>query len=352
MGSLWKGGVTAVQSWARSFNDRGGLYGRPVNVIVADDGADPARSKANVKDLVERHGVVALVGDFSAATRAAHSAYIAEKKIPVVGGEGGTDDWVQNPMYFLPMPFGDVQIYGSLVEASLLGKKKLAFLYCAEVDACRAGADWAQDFSRELGLEVVYSGQISVAQPDFTAECLQARNRGADMMFIAADATATARGVTSCFRQNYKPLFVNVNAMQSDLLVENAGLAAGGITLAGDQPVFPWFLKDGSPGITEFVAALQRYAPGNRPDGSTAMGWASAKLLEKALRRSGDPTSAGILRGLWSLKDETLDGLTIPLTFTERQRSSKGRCWFPTQIKDGAWTAPLGAGPRCANRNF
>jgi len=31
----------------------------------------------------------------------------------------------------------------------------------------------------KLGLDVVYTTQASVAQPDFTAECLNARNAGA-----------------------------------------------------------------------------------------------------------------------------------------------------------------------------
>jgi branched-chain amino acid transport system substrate-binding protein len=323
-----------------------------VNVIVADDGGDPARSKANVKDLVEHRGVVAIVSDFSLITRRSHSSYLTEKRIPVVGGEGGTSEWLENPTYFSQVPYGDVQIYGALTEAKLAGRTKLAFLYCAEAQTCSDAVGWASDFAPEVGVKLVYQGQISVAQPDFTAECLQARNRRADVVFFAADHTAISRGVTSCNRQGYNPLYMSISAMQTDELTHNSALAAAGLTMVGNQPTFPWFLKDGSPGVKDFALALQRYAPGTAPAGSTAIGWSAAKLLEKAIRRSGDASSVGILQGLWGMRDETLDGLTIPLTFAEGQKPSKGRCWFATQIRDGQWQAPLGPTARCAHRTF
>jgi branched-chain amino acid transport system substrate-binding protein len=46
--------LEALQVWTASINARGGLNGHRVRLIVADDGGDPARSKALVQDAVER----------------------------------------------------------------------------------------------------------------------------------------------------------------------------------------------------------------------------------------------------------------------------------------------------------
>ncbi|MDQ1492197.1 MAG: branched-chain amino acid transport system substrate-binding protein, partial [Actinomycetota bacterium] len=48
-GSSQAGFPVAVQMWAASVNRRGGICGRPVQVIVSDDGSDPARYGAAVR---------------------------------------------------------------------------------------------------------------------------------------------------------------------------------------------------------------------------------------------------------------------------------------------------------------
>jgi branched-chain amino acid transport system substrate-binding protein len=62
-------------------------------------------------------------------------------------------------------------------------------------------------------------------------------------------------------------------------------------------------------------------------------------LFERAAagRLSAKPTSAQILDGLWSLKGETLGGLTYPLTFTKGQNAEVKSCWWLARIGDGAF---------------
>ena len=73
----------------------------------------------------------------------------------------------------------------------------------------------------------------------------------------------------------------------------------------------------------------------------SALGWVSAKLLQRAATGLPDPpTPEAILRGLWTLRDETLGGLTHPLTFVQDQNAPKRTCWFNLQIADRAWRSP------------
>ena len=334
-------------------NDAGGLNGHQVKLFTEDDGGDPARSKANVKALVERRGIVALLADFSLITRGGHSQYLLDKKIPVLGGEAATPEWTQNPVYFSVVSGAEVEMYGVLDDIGAMGKTKLAYLYCAEAQGCRDGLGWIEKYAPERGVKLVYSRQISVAQPDYTAECLQARNSGADVVFFAGDDSTIARAAGSCARQQYQPLFLSLNAMQTDRMARSPSLSGAGLTMYGNQPLFPWFLTIGTPGIVEFATMLRRYRQGVGVDGATAIGWTSGKLLEAALRREFGPiTSAAIMRGLWTITDETLGGLIAPVTFIEGKPTPQGRCWFPTAIEDGQWTAPKGPTPRCADRTF
>lgn len=353
IGSIFKGAVTALQVWVKSVNEAGGLNGHPVRVFTMDDGGDPARSKANVQELVERRRVIAFIADFSLLTRGAHSQYLLERKIPVLGGEAATPEWTTRPNYFSVLSTAEVEVFGLLGDLKGLGKTKLAYVYCAESQECQNALGWIKKYGPDQGVQLVYSSQISVAQPDFTAECLAARNSGADVVFFAGDDATIMRGATSCVRQSYSPLFASASVMQTDRMAQSPAFGGSGMKMFGNQAIFPWFLKTGTPGIQEFATRIAKYAQSANTDGAMATGWASAKLLEAALRSApGNVTSAEIFKGLWTLKNETLGGLIAPVSFSEGQPSAKGRCWFPTAIQDGKWVAPQGAVPRCTDRTL
>ena len=58
-------------------------------------------------------------------------------------------------------------------------------------------------------------------------------------------------------------------------------------------------------------------------------------------------TGFAILAGLWSLRGDTLGGLTGPLTFVEGQPAKSPACWFHLTIQDSVWTTPDGFQLHC-----
>jgi branched-chain amino acid transport system substrate-binding protein len=71
-------------------------------------------------------------------------------------------------------------------------------------------------------------------------------------------------------------------------------------------------------------------------------GWVSGKLVERAAAAltADRPTSAQLLAGLWTVKNDTLGGLTSPLTFTANQPATPTSCGFLITIKAGTWISP------------
>lgn len=270
----------------------------------------------------------------------------------MIGGDVSTDHWFSNPMYFAGAAHSRVLVYGAVAEAASKAKK-LAVLFCAEVQDCSNVAGWVKEGARDAGVEVVYEAKISLAQPDYTAECLQARNRGADAIFEAADPNTMGRLASSCSRQSYRPLYINTHVLQDANMSKLDGIEGG---MVGTQGVAPWFLTDETPGIRAYRTAIQKYAPQAKPAQSVVIGWAAGKLFESAVGRLGSTadrlTSAETLRGLWQIKDETLGGLSVPITFGENQRPTIGRCWFADAVVDGRWVAPHGATPACTDHKF
>jgi branched-chain amino acid transport system substrate-binding protein len=330
-------------------NEAGGIDGHPVKLIVSDDGADPGRGKANAKELVEKDGAIAFLAEFAPTARSAYADYMREKRIPVISGDQATTEFSTNPMYFPAGSNALVEVYGAIYEGKRLGAKRLAMLYCAEIAGCKVATTVARQAAQEQGVDYVYEGSISVAQPDYTAECLQARRAGADFVYPLGDPNTFARFARSCDRQGYHPMYMAVSAEQNDDLAKATGIQGG---LIGAQPQISWFQREGTPGLAEFTQAMDKYAPGATARGQAVMtGWVAGKMVDKALLDArplpATVQAADILRGLWSFKQETLGGLIPPMTFEAEKPAPVGNCWFANAVVNGKWVAPHGVTPTC-----
>ena len=187
-------GVRALQAWVAMTNASGGVNGHPIELVLADDGADPARHAAAVKDLVENKGVIAFVANWASQTVHASRSYLEEKRIPVIGGDSSTSNWFESPMLFGGAPTPDDFMRARLKSlASLTENRKIATIVCRESQVCLEMAAGVKRNAAEFGFKVVYEGQASLAQPDFTAECISARNAGAEIVVPTFDAATMRR---------------------------------------------------------------------------------------------------------------------------------------------------------------
>ena len=274
-----------VQVWARWINDRGGLNGHPVKFVVADDGGDPARHRALVQQMVETQGAIALVGDGEVVTGASSVDYLTSKGIPVIGNEGGSDWFYSSPTYFTHVSTG--QTYWRAVASSVAqvaeakGKLKWASMTCTEATTCGdADRIWnAEGEMKAQGLQPVYRARSSLAQPDYTAECLNARNAGAEVFTLVMDASTVTRVAASCARQGYHPIITEVAASSKTEHAADPNLSGGLIASLG---LFLW-TDSSTPATAEFQAAMKKYL-GKVPGAGHAAGWAAARGLREGGR--------------------------------------------------------------------
>lgn len=345
-GVVNKPSATGVQVWAAATNAKGGIAGHPVKVIVEDDQADPARYRQIIQDMVENQHVVAFVGNGTSTTVQAGTSYLEKVRVPVIGSGDGSPAWQSSKMQFPVVGAAEALTYGDFTEAKREGKTKIALLSCVEASSCSGWAAAAHKYAPRIGVQIVYEAQISITQADFTSECLNARQAGAQVMAVIADGNTSYRAAASCSQQGYKPSYIAADPADSDT---TKPALEGEI---GAMHTFPFFGVPGNPLADEFSSALKRYGADSNKSMYLASGWASGKLFEAAFLKgvgTAKPTSQGILNGLWSLPvGDTLGGLLLPIHFRREGPSTEPFCWFPGLLKGGRWTAPDGMKPTCA----
>jgi branched-chain amino acid transport system substrate-binding protein len=333
----------ALQAWAATVNSKGGIGGRQVKVIVTDDHNDPAQARAKVQELVEKHKAVAITAAFgSTETVNAWKGYVQDKNVPVIGS--GCNPGYEGPMMYMECTSTDTSLYGAVLAGAKYGEgNKLGALFCTESSACSYVEDrwFDKGYAERAGLDPVYRAKISLTQPDYTAECIQARDAGVELLSVAGDANTLGRVAASCSRQNFNPQFLQLSASAVAQSITQEGLD----NMLLQMPAFP-FSGSSSPAVNEFRTAWQKYGDGTAPGPAAALSWASAKIFEAAARKSGEVSSASLIKALHTFKNETFGGLTVPMSYGP-SGTSESNCTFFMKGAGGKWTAPNGGKPIC-----
>lgn len=336
--------ITANKAWIADVTARGGLAGHPVKLIFGDDGGDPAAALAIAKRMVEQDKVVAFVGTYLVTTTPAVTPYLEQVGVPMIGGPGGNEIEDHSPMVFNPQ-IGSDEALGHAIHLAVVSqsdKRKMAILYCREASSCKQQRDRALQFASLYGVKIVYEAQVSIAQPDFTAEVIAARNAGAEIVTMLTDEQTIVRVARSAKRQGWTPVVTGTYTANAEVMQQPD--AEGVLGMAATVPY------RSSPKMQPYLDAVRRYVPDGALGGYGATAWVQLKLVEKLSAGFSDrnPTTKDYLDALYGLKDETVGGLVPPITFNKGPHAHVNMCGFPIKVVNAKLTAPLGENFVCA----
>jgi branched-chain amino acid transport system substrate-binding protein len=336
-----------VNAWAKSVNAKGGLNGHQVQIVVKDDGYNPATSLADAQSLVQQSHVIAIFDNSDEDQ--AWETYIQTAKVPVLGATE-SDAGYKNSDFFPPGGTFNYSDGAGAVAASKAHLKKEAILYCVEVAICQESSQEAKVLLPKVGMQLIYSTGISFSAPNYSAQCLAAKQSGADSLAVGDASAIVTKVAQDCATQGFTP-----TELSADGSVAIAWLTVpamnGNIDVQGD---IPWFVHNS---ITKpMYAALNKYAPGVTTGPNfgevVVQSWAAAVELELASAKLGaHPTSAQVLQGLYALKGTTLRGLSAPITF-HKGGTASNPCFFEMGIKNSKFVTLNGGKYFCTPKSL
>ncbi len=335
------GGYTALAedvylAWADAVNASGGIDGHPVQVITEDDASSPSTADSVAQTLIADH--VVAIADMS-ETDAAFAPAVEAAHIPVVGVFTAAGTFDTNPDFY-PEGTTDTSIFPAIVAtAKAAGATNISNFYCAEAATCALGAPLVSAAGKHAGVPDVYNESISFAAPNYTAPCVAANQQHVSSLFIADASSVIIRVASDCAVQNFQPIYVIDGETFGMNLAAAPALKQKLWAMFTDLPFYA-----NTPAVRAFDTAMDKYYPGQREKASVLdedafMAWVSGKLLENAitaghLTAKETPSTAEIIKGLTSLKGDTVGGLTPPLTFAAG-KTHHINCWFEGRVQNG-----------------
>lgn len=334
-GATQSAGRDVGKAWAQSVNAAGGIAGHPVEITYVDDKADPGTSVTVAQQLISAKVAVILDNSYLDSTWAKAAA---AAKIPVVGGIFNLADYTTNPYFF---PSGQTENFAidSVAQiAQQAGAKRIANFYCAEAPVCQEYVGLLKTASEKVGAKQVFSASVAATGVNYSAQCVAAKQAGADSIFLTGSADSNSRMAADCQRQDYGPIYLMQGAAYSDSMASAPGM---GNKLWLSYPILPYWTDN--PAVQKMRDAVDKYFPSLRKSAAwsniAVQMWTGGLLIERAVHNSGAGAETNIdsdtvLKGLGLVKNETLDGWSPPLTFTPGKPHSVN-CFFGAHLVDG-----------------
>ena len=335
-------GPEALKAWAATINGKGGLNGHPVEIVVRDDGNDPAKSLTAVKQLIEEDGVVAITSITSLATTWAD--YVEKKHVPIIGGQSYAPVWQENPDFFPVQSTLGTAMTAQPLMAKNAGATSIGSYYSADVATAVQAVEAIDGIASSLGLEATFNAAISASQPDFTAPCLAGKKSGVDAVMISG--VPVERITPSCAQQGFKPMWIVPGEGVTSQVLKTPDL---GDVLA-PQMAFPFFAQDAA--TQDYRNAMEADYRGPEDEmfsPLTSSAWMAGLVYEQVGKSfpEGPVTTDDVFKGLYTVKDLTGGGLLSGLTYTEDQKERTVNCFWETKVHDGQWEAVNGLKPTC-----
>src|SRR5437764_6710886 len=165
--------VEMAGAYINHVNSRGGINGKPVRLIVADDQGEPSRAAANAKKLVSQDKVVLLLNSSVSSTYAPVVAEAKRAGVPLyyAGAVCPKDTYPPaDALQFCSTAFGatlDSQAALDFIRRSAKEPVRLGLAAMA-IPVSRGEIDYAEGLSRKRGMTAVDKDITPPPTPDYT----------------------------------------------------------------------------------------------------------------------------------------------------------------------------------------
>jgi branched-chain amino acid transport system substrate-binding protein len=347
LGQNMKLGIEAAFNAA---NANGGVHGRKLRLIAADDGYEPARTAGTMKQLYDTNQVFGLIGNVGTPTAVVALPYALDRKMLFFGAFTGAgllrndppDRYVFN--YRASYAEETAAVVNYLVKVKRLAPEQIAVFAQQDAygDAGFAGVEKAIRALRASGdTPIVRLGyqRNTVDVDDAVAQLQQIqqqKNRPPIKAVIMVPTYRAADKFIEKTRDLYPDMvytsvsFVGSTALANELMLLGKKYASGVIV----TQVVP-ALEGHSSLVLDYKSALAKYFPGEAPDYVSLEGYVDATLLIAALRQNGPQVdSEKLVTTLENVHDLDI-GLGTPVAFSRSEHQGVHKVWGTQLDADG-----------------
>ena len=339
MGISMRDGVRLA---TQEINAKGGILGRPIQLVERDDEAKNERGVQVTQELINKEKVVTTVGYINTGVALASQRFYQEAKIPVMNnvatGSQVTKQFADQPENYIFRNSANDTIQSAMIVEEAIGKRKFTKVAIL-ADSTNYGQLGREDLEKALdkkGIKPVVVEKFNIKDVDMTSQLLKAKQAGAQAILTYAIGPELAQIANGMEKLAWKVPMIGSWTLSMGNFIDNAGKNGNGALMPQT------FIQEGTtPKRKEFIDAyVKAYNP---PNGripspvSAAQGYDSMYVLAAAIKQAGSTDGPKIREALENLKDK-VDGVVAsydrPFTHDDHEAIKMG---MPVmgEVKDG-----------------
>jgi len=307
-----KSGYEGYQQWAAQVNASGGLLRRQVQLVVHDDGFQPAQAGSDYTRLISQDKVDLLLGTFSSLLNAPASAIAERQGFLYVEPSGGSASlftrgfkklFFAQPATTTDLPNQFVQYVTSLPAAER--PKTAAYVTQDDPSSSPAVSIFKTKFEA-LGIRTVYNQTYSPDASNFDTVASAVAASKADLLIHGAVGNDGPQLVRSLQKVSFSPRVLFQTKTPAD---PGYAAAVGATNAEGIFTAEAWSPQSKYPGDAEFVSTYTSKF-GHAPTEDAANSYTAGQVLAAAVKGVGKLDQSAL--ATW-LHANTVDTIVGPL---------------------------------------
>ncbi len=304
----------------RWLNERGGINGKKLKLIVIDDGYKVPRGVAGYNRLVDSEKVLGLYVQSTGTTMTLIKKIVADGVATIAASFTSK---FQNPKK-TPFSFFVSPSYGTMGRVALKWIKdnwkdksrnpKICYLY-PDNKYGRDILNVCKDYAKKIGIDVGPDQVINWPTKDATVQLTNMKRYDPDFAYITSTAMNGAVILKNAKALGVRTKFIsNIRNFEETLITLSGGAAEG---TYGVHPIAPYGAP--VPGMKKVVESHDKWHPGEKGTNVYVEGWVNILAVSEALKtadKAGDLTPSGIRNAFEKFKGFDTGGLAPALTFT------------------------------------
>jgi branched-chain amino acid transport system substrate-binding protein len=329
-------------------NDAGGVGGRMLRLIAADDGYEPSRTVENMKQLLEKDQVFGVIGNVGTPTAVAALPYALQRHLLFFGALTGANVLRHDPpdRYVFNYRASYAEETEAIVHylVKLRGLQPWQIAVFAQKDAFGdSGFAGVAKAIRALGandnsiLRLDY--KRNTLDVDEAVNQLRTIRRPIKAIVMIATYRAAAKFIERTHNLFPGMIFANVSFVDGTALAEELKLLGPryckGVIVTEVAPAVAGY----STVVLEYKNALAKYFPDESPDYVSLEGYITANVLIRALKQAGpELDTEKLVDTLEGMHDLDL-GLGIKLNFGRAEHQASHKVWGTVLDENGQYQA-------------
>jgi branched-chain amino acid transport system substrate-binding protein len=284
--------LIALQLWRDDVNAKGGLLGRPVELVYYDDQSNPSNVPGIYTKLINVDKVDLILGPYATNMVAAAMPVIMENNKTTVTILGvGVNRHFNYARYFSMVPVGPEGVKAFSkgffeLAAAQQPKPQTVAMLSADAEFAKTSADGARENAATYGFKVVYDKSYPPPTTDFapTVRAIQAAN--ADVVFVAAYPPDTVGIVRAAHEIGLTPKMFGgtmIGLLITPIKAQLGPILDGLVIMESFVPA-PTFEF---PGLADVLKRYRAVAAGEKLDpfgyGFVPFGYAAGQILAQAV---------------------------------------------------------------------